>query len=48
VRPEQAEALVNQYGIYLVKSGRINVAGVNEANIGYLTRSLAVLLRTSP
>ncbi len=48
VSPEQAEALVNQYGIYLVKSGRINVAGVNEANIGYLTRSLAVLLRTSP
>ena len=45
VTPEQAEALVSQYSIYLVKSGRINIAGVNQANIGYLARSLARLLR---
>ncbi len=45
ITPEQAEALVRDYSIYLVKSGRINVAGVNRANIGYFARCLAELLR---
>ena len=44
VTPEQAETLVSRYSIYLVKSGRINIAGINQANIGYLARSLAELL----
>ena len=47
VTPEQAESLVGDYGIYLVKSGRINIAGINRANIGYLVDSLAALLRDS-
>lgn len=45
VTPDQAESLVNDYSIYLVKSGRINIAGINQANIGYLVRSLAELLQ---
>lgn len=45
VTPEQAESLVRDYSIYLVKSGRINIAGINQANIGYLVNSLAELLR---
>ena len=44
VTPEQAQALVSKYSIYLVKSGRINIAGINQGNIGYLARSLAELL----
>ena len=44
VTTEQAESLVRDYSIYLVKSGRINIAGINRANIGYLVRSLAELL----
>ena len=44
VTPEQAETLVSRYSIYLVKSGRINIAGINQANIGYLADSLAELL----
>ena len=44
VTPEQAETLVSRYSIYLVKSGRINIAGINQTNIGYLARSLAELL----
>ena len=44
VTPEQAEILVSRYSIYLVKSGRINIAGINRANIGYLADSLAKLL----
>lgn len=45
VTPEQAESLIEDYSIYLVKSGRINIAGINQANIGYLASSLAELLR---
>ena len=44
VTPEQAQTLVSRYSIYLVKSGRINIAGINQANIGYLAHSLAELL----
>ncbi len=44
VTPEQAETLVSRYSIYLVNSGRINIAGINRANIGYLADSLAELL----
>jgi len=45
VTPEQAETLIRKYSIYLVKSGRINIAGINRANIGHLASSLAELLR---
>ncbi len=31
---DQVERLKKEYGIYLVKSGRINIAGLNEKNIG--------------
>ncbi len=46
VTPEQAESLTGDYSIYLVKSGRINIAGINRNNISYLANSLAELLRT--
>ena len=44
ITPEQAGTLVDKYSIYLVKSGRMNIAGINRANIGYLAHSLAELL----
>ncbi len=44
VTPEQAQSLVDDYSIYLVKSGRINIAGINQSNIAYLARSLTQLL----
>ncbi|MCA9260658.1 MAG: aspartate/tyrosine/aromatic aminotransferase [Planctomycetales bacterium] len=31
--PEQVDALREQYGIYIVRSGRINVAGLTSANV---------------
>ena len=45
VTPEQAESLTRDYSIYLVKSGRINIAGINRDNIAYLAGSLTELLR---
>ena len=44
VSVEQVQKLVNDYSIYLVNSSRINVAGINDSNIDYLTSSLAEVL----
>ncbi|MDC1528436.1 aspartate/tyrosine/aromatic aminotransferase [Gammaproteobacteria bacterium] len=41
---EQVATLVNDYSIYLVGSSRINVAGINNANIDYLAQSIAKVL----
>jgi aspartate aminotransferase len=41
---EQVESLINDYSVYLVNSSRINVAGINNANIDYLADSIAKVL----
>ncbi len=45
VNVDQVQSLVNDYSIYLVNSSRINVAGINDANIEYLATSLAAILK---
>ena len=42
--PQQVEILREKYSIYIVGSGRINVAGITEANIDYLCDALASVL----
>ena len=42
--PEQVAQLRDQYAIYIVNSGRINVAGITEANIDYLCTAIASVL----
>jgi len=42
--PEQVETLINDYSIYMVKSSRINVAGISNSNIEYLTQSIAKVI----
>lgn len=44
--PMQVDWLRSQKGIYIVGSGRINVAGITEDNIGQLTTAIAESLRT--
>lgn len=44
---EQVDTLREKYSIYIVGSGRINVAGINEANIERLCRAIAEVLVTS-
>ncbi|MDP1931057.1 MAG: amino acid aminotransferase [Gammaproteobacteria bacterium] len=41
----QVQTLVKDYSIYLVDSSRINVAGINDANIEYLVQSLKQVLK---
>ncbi|MGI9458056.1 MAG: aromatic amino acid transaminase, partial [Aeoliella sp.] len=38
---KQVHALRDQYAIYIVDSGRINVAGINEMNVDRLTEAIA-------
>ena len=38
--PKQCEILINKYHIYLLKSGRISMAGINEKNVRYLAQSI--------
>ncbi|MBU2862920.1 aspartate/tyrosine/aromatic aminotransferase [Reinekea forsetii] len=42
--PEQVETLKTDYGIYIVSSGRINVAGLSDKNIEYVCESIAKVL----
>lgn len=34
------ELLINKYHVYLLKSGRISVAGINKKNVKYLASSI--------
>jgi aspartate/tyrosine/aromatic aminotransferase len=42
--PEQTDTLRENDSIYIVRSGRINIAGVTEANVGRLTEAIARVL----
>jgi aspartate aminotransferase len=42
---EQALRLRRDYSVYMLDSSRINVAGVNAANIDYLARAVAAVLQ---
>jgi aspartate/tyrosine/aromatic aminotransferase len=43
--PQQVEALKQKYAIYIVGSGRINVAGITEQNVGPLCEAIAEVTR---
>ena len=34
IKPEQVDRLRDDHGIYMLRSGRINVAGITEATVG--------------
>ena len=40
----QAQRLRQDYGVYMLDSSRINVAGVNTRNIDYLAESVSKVL----
>lgn len=42
--PEQVDRLREEFAIYAVRSGRINVAGITEQNIDYLCESIVKVL----
>lgn len=46
INAEQIARLRDEFAIYIVGSSRINVAGISEANINYLTDSLTAVLQS--
>jgi aspartate/tyrosine/aromatic aminotransferase len=44
ITAEQVQQLKNDYGIYMVDSSRINVAGITEENVAYLADSIAAVV----
>jgi len=44
VTPEQVNRLKKDFGVYIVDSSRINVAGITPANVDYLAASIAATL----
>jgi aspartate/tyrosine/aromatic aminotransferase len=43
--PQQVETLQQKYSIYIVGSGRINVAGITEQNVGPLCEAIAEVMK---
>lgn len=43
--PEQVDALRERYSIYMVRSGRINVAGITDANVDYIAGAIVDVLK---
>ncbi|MDN3554809.1 aromatic amino acid transaminase [Halomonas maura] len=41
--PEQVDRLRDEYGIYMVRSGRANVAGFSDENLPYLAKAIAAV-----
>ncbi len=46
ISTDQIEALKKDYGIYIVGSSRINVAGITPTNVDYLAASIAAVVGT--
>ena len=42
--PDQVESLRKEYAIYIVSSGRVNVAGMTEANMDRLCEAIAAVV----
>ena len=45
--PAQVQQLRDDYAIYLVGSGRLCIAGLNQKNLSYVAQSLSQVLTTS-
>ncbi|HVS25232.1 MAG TPA: amino acid aminotransferase [Gammaproteobacteria bacterium] len=45
IKKEQVIRLREQFHVYMIESSRINVAGVNRANVDYLADSIAAVLK---
>lgn len=40
LKPEQVDRLVKEFSVYLTRDGRISVAGITSANVGYLAHAI--------
>jgi aspartate/tyrosine/aromatic aminotransferase len=44
---EQVEALIEQHHVFLLKSGRVSLAGLNTKNVGYVAKAIDTVVRAN-
>jgi aspartate/tyrosine/aromatic aminotransferase len=44
---DHVKRLIDEYHIYLLSSGRISMAGLNEGNVGYVAKAFDAVTRNS-
>lgn len=47
LKPEHVKVLVEKYHIYLLSSGRISIAGLNDGNVKYVAEAFDAVTRGS-
>ncbi|SFB82672.1 aromatic-amino-acid transaminase [Marinospirillum celere] len=47
LKPQEVERLQKEFGIYMVSSGRMNIAGYNQQNLEYLCTAIAATCKAS-
>lgn len=47
LKEDHCEKLIKDYHIYLLKSGRISMAGVNENNVNYIAKAFHEVTKNS-
>ena len=45
ISSEHVDLLKREYGIYLLRSGRVNIAGLNQSNLDYVCNAIASIMR---
>ena len=45
ITAEQVQRVKQDFGVYMVNSSRINVAGITAENVDYLAESIAAVVR---
>ena len=45
--PEQCEILIKKHHVYLLKNGRISMAGVNTKNVAYIAKAIADAVKST-
>ena len=46
--PAQVDVMIKKYHIYLLKNGRISMAGINTSNVSYLAKAIKASILEAP
>lgn len=47
LKPEHCDRLVKEFHIYLLRSGRISIAGINENNVNFIAKAFHEVTKNS-
>merc|ERR1719428_2794470 len=48
LKPDECERLIKEHHVYLLKSGRISLAGLNKGNVEYMVDCVDEVVRNAP